>query len=94
MTTDLNYQENSKPTLENPEAGITFTEVEEKVTAKIKTNLRLVPSTDSDDTIVTSLKKGDTAIRTGIGSNGWSRVEYDGKTLYAVSNYLVLVEEE
>lgn len=94
LTTDLNYQENSKPTLENPEAGIAFTEVEEKVTAKIKTNLRLVPSTDSDDTIVTSLKKGDTAIRTGIGSNGWSRVEYDGKTLYAVSNYLVLVEEE
>jgi len=34
------------------------------------------------------------AIRTGIGSNGWSRVEYNGQVLYAVTSYLELVEDE
>lgn len=94
LTTDLNYQENNKPTVDNPEIGITFSEVKEKVTAKIITNLRLVPSADGDDTIVTSLENGDIAIRTGIGSNGWSRVEYEGQILYAVSNYLEIVEDD
>ena len=64
------------------------------MTAKIITNLRLVPSTESDETIVTSLEHGQVAVRTGIGSNGWSRVEYEGQTLYAVTNYLELVEDE
>lgn len=94
LTTDFNYQENDKPTIDNPEAGITFSEVNEKVTAKIITNLRLVPSTDSDDAVVTSLENGDIAIRTGIGDNGWSRVEYEGQVLYGVTNYLELVVEE
>ena len=79
LTTDLNYKDNSKPTVDNPEAVITFTEVNEKVTAKIKTNLRLVPSTESDETIVTAIEHGDIAVRTGIGSNGRSRVEYNGQ---------------
>jgi lysozyme len=95
LTTNLNYKDNIlKPTLEDPEAGIDFTEVNQKVTAKIITNLRLVPSTESDETIVTSLEHGQVAVRTGIGSNGWSRVEYEGQTLYAVTNYLELVEDE
>ena len=94
LTTDLNYKENTKPTVDNPEAGITFTEVNEKVTAKILTNLRLVPSSESEDTIVFSLKNGQIGIRTGIGDNGWSRVEYEGQVLYALSSYLELVTEE
>lgn len=94
LTTDLKYKEKSKPTIDNPEAGITFKEVNDKVTAKIKTNLRLIPSAESDDTIVTSIVNGDVVIRTGIGSNGWSRVEYEGQTLYAVTNYLEVVTEE
>lgn len=94
LTTDLNYKENAKPTIDNPEAGIDFTEVKEKVTAKIRTNLRLIPSTESDDTIVTSIEHGDIVIRTGLGSNGWSRVEYEGQILYAVTSYLKVVNEE
>lgn len=94
LTTDLNYKDNAKPTKENPEAGITFTEVKDKVTAKIKTNLRLIPSTESDETIVASIENGDIVTRTGIGSNGWSRVEYDGQVLYAVTNYLEIIPEE
>ncbi len=31
---------------------------------------------------------GDTARRTGIGDNGWSRLEYEGTTVYAISSYL------
>jgi len=92
LTTDLNYQENNTPTIDRPEAGITFEEVHEKVTAKIKTNLRLLPSAEDEETIVTTLLNGDVAIRTGIGDNGWSRVEYQGQTLYALTSYLTPVE--
>lgn len=94
LTTDLNYKDDLKPAIEDPEEGITFTKADEKVTAKIITNLRLVPNTDSDETIVVSLENGQIARRTGIGSNGWSRVEYEGQVLYAVTNYLKVVEEE
>lgn len=72
----------------NPEVGIVFTEVNETVTAKQETNLRSEPSTINDDTIVYKLTHGDTATRTGIGHNGWSRVIYNGQTLYAVTSYL------
>ncbi len=72
----------------NPEVGIIFTEVNEIVTAKQETNLRSEPSTLNDDSIVGKLVHGDTATRTGIGHNGWSRVIYNGQTLYAVTNYL------
>ena len=92
LTTDLDYQDNIKPTIDNPEAGITFTKVNEKVTAKEITNLRIVPTTELEDTVAVVLKNGDIAIRTGIGDNGWSRLEYDGRILYAVTSYLKVVE--
>ena len=92
LTTDLNYQENSKPTIDNPEAGVKFKDVNEQVTAKEFTNLRLVPSSEDENTIAAVLYHGDIAIRTGIGENGWSRLEYNGQILYAVTNYLVVVE--
>lgn len=88
LTTDLNYKEDNTPAADNPEAGITFTEVNENVTAKDVTNLRNVPSSASPDTIITALHNGEVAVRTGVGNNGWSRVEYNGQTLYAISSYL------
>jgi len=99
LTTDLNYKDNissekQSPSVDNPEAGITFTEVNESVTAKEVTNLRLVPSTEIEDTVSEVLYNGDIAIRTGIGDNGWSRVEYKGKTLYGVTSYMIVVEED
>jgi GH25 family lysozyme M1 (1,4-beta-N-acetylmuramidase) len=94
LTTELNPKQNTKPENDDPEAGITFTEVEEQVTAKEVTNLRLVPNSDSKDTIVIALHNGEVAIRTGIGSNGWSRVEYNDQVLYAVSSYLKVVMTE
>ena len=65
-----------------------FTEVSEQVTAKEVTNLRSTMDQGSDGNIVAELHNGETALRTGTGNNGWSRVEYDGQTLYAVSSLL------
>ena len=78
----------------NPEVGIIFTEVNETVTAKQETNLRTEPSTLSDASIVGKLVHGDTATRTGIGHNGWSRIIYNGQTLYAVTSYLTTDMED
>lgn len=70
------------------EAGHTFTEVDETVTAKDATNLRNIPSQGSDSQIMHTLKNGQTATRTGISSSGWSRLVYNGETYYAVSSLL------
>ena len=71
----------------NPEVGLNFTEVEETVTAKDVTNLRNLPTTENSE-VVHSLKNGETVLRTGIGSNGWDRVIYEGQRLYAVHSFL------
>ena len=71
----------------NPEVGLNFAEVEETVTAKEETNLRNLPTTE-DSIVVYRLKNGETVLRTGIGSNGWDRVIYEGQRLYAVHSFL------
>lgn len=72
----------------NVEVGVNFTEVEEQVTAKDEVNLRSTMEQGSDDNIVGSMKNGETAVRTGVGNNGWARIIYNGQTVYCVSNYL------
>lgn len=72
----------------NVEATMRFTDVNETVTAKERTNLRDKPSQGSDAKVVYTLINGETARRTGISDSGWSRVEFKGQTLYAVSSYL------
>ena len=72
----------------DPEVGVTFEEVNEQVTAKDEVNLRSTMDQGDDSNVVTRLLNGDTATRTGVGNNGWSRLEYNGQTLYAVSSYL------
>ena len=63
---------------------------DEEVTAKDEVNLRNIPSvTDRSSKVIAKLKKGDIAKRTGVSTNGWSRLEYNGKTCYAVTNYLI-----
>lgn len=71
-----------------------FHSVYEKVTAKDAVNLRNLPSTEHPNVeVVTQLKNGDVAIRTGINHDlGWSRVEYNGQVLYCVSSYLTEAE--
>ncbi|MCD8326502.1 MAG: hypothetical protein LUC90_07430 [Lachnospiraceae bacterium] len=73
----------------NSEGSMTFTAVDETVTAKSATNLRSEPSTSGTDTVVTVLESGMQAQRTGINEDtGWSRLSYEGQTLYAVSSLL------
>lgn len=75
--------QSSEPVSSSPE----FEEVSDNVTAKNETNLRTAPSiTDSE--VVYTLKNGEYVERTGISSKGWSRLNYNGQTVYAVTSYL------
>jgi len=64
-----------------------FTTVDEQVTAKAETNLRTAPSTDNSE-VVYLLKNGEYVRRIGVHSNGWSKLEYNGQIVYAISSYL------
>lgn len=96
LTTDTSYVTPEQPTAgqdvqAQPDNGIKtrFTEVNENVTAKIEVNLRTLPSVTNPDAVVSAtLKYGEWITRTGISDNGWSRVEYNGQTLYCISSYL------
>lgn len=68
----------------------TYREVNETVYASVKVNLRMGPG--SGYVTVTTLQKGDSVQRIGIGSNGWSKVMYDGQELYAYTKYLTTKE--
>jgi len=77
----------------NVESGMEFTEVNETVTCKDVLNLRDRPSQGEASVVVTQIKNGETVTRTGYNkTTGWSRVVYNGQTLYCVSSYLVVVE--
>ena len=69
--------------------SMTFGDVKETVTAKDVSNLRSTPYTGDNANVVGQLKNGETLTRTGRNdSTGWSRLEYNGQTVYAVSAYL------
>ena len=91
LTTDLTDE---PAATEAPGIQTQFQPVNEKVTAKDAVNLRSMPSTTHPDCrVVTQLKHGDIAVRTGINTDvGWSRVEYQGQILYCVSSYLEVTQ--
>lgn len=71
-----------------------FEAADDRVTAKIEVNLRTVPSSGSGSQVVYTLKNGELAVRTGINSTtGWSRLEYNGQTVYAVTSFLLTEAE-
>lgn len=70
------------------EAGMVFTSVNDTVTAKDEVRLRDKPSQDTDAAVITTLVNGETVTRTGTSSSGWSRLVYNGQTVYAVTSYL------
>ena len=87
LTTDLNYV----PSAAGDGSGLKtqFETVDETVTPKDAVNLRTLPSVEDEDSqVLVQLKHGETVKRTGISGNGWSRLEWEGKTCYAVSSYL------
>ena len=85
LTTDVNY----KPPVDD---GIKtqFEERNELVTPIEAVNLRTKPTTiDEIGPVVVQIKKGDVVTRTGINEAvGFSRVVWNGQTLYCVSSYL------
>ena len=58
------------------------------MTAKSETNLRDIPSQDTDSNVMYTLKNGEEATRIAVSSSGWSKVIYNGNVYYAVSSYL------
>lgn len=81
LTTEL-PQASSEPAEE-----LIFHSVNEQVTAKIEVNLREKPDT-YNSSVVHLLKNGEYVKRTGVSDKGWSRLEYKGKTVYAVTSFL------
>lgn len=92
LTTDLDYDPVSVQEMEDPDGIKTeFSTVNEDVTAKNEVNLRALPSVENPDAVVLAkLKHGDVAKRVGVSDNGWSMLQYNGMTCYAVSSYLEL----
>ena len=96
LTTDFNYTPAPAYEEKTEDDGVTtrFVAVQEQVTAKIEANLRTLPSVDHPDCkIVTLLKNGTVVTRTGINEElGWSRLDYNGQTVYCVSSLLKVVQ--
>ena len=70
------------------EAMLDFEDVSDQVTAKKETNLRNIPSQDTDSEVLRTLVNGEVAQRIAVSTNGWSKLVLDGNIYYAVSNFL------
>lgn len=96
LTTDLTYKTPEKPTYPNRVSTqdgrvIVFTDCDDYITPKELINLRTEPSTsEGESTVRTQVRNGTNLHRTGYSEgSGWSRVEYNGEILYAVTNYVI-----
>lgn len=65
---------------------VTYQEVDETVYALRSVNIRALPGKENEK--LGSLAWGESIRRVGIGSNGWSKVIYDGQIGYMYSSYL------
>lgn len=73
----------------------TFTDVNETVYVKSSSNtINVRKSYSTNSSVVGTLKNGDSVTRTGKGSNGWSRVSYNGTTAYISSSLLTTTKPE
>ena len=88
LTTDLTAKAPDTPTTPTQDivAGHTFTPKNDSVTAKEEVNLRSLPTTDSE--IIGKIVSGEFVTRTAVSDKGWSRLSYNGQTVYAVTSYL------
>lgn len=91
----INNNNNSSGTGNNKGNNTTapsFSSVNQTVYATSEANVRSSYSTSSS--IIGSLKQGDSVKRTGIGSNGWSKVTYNGQTAYVSTDLLTTTKPE
>ena len=74
---------------ENGDTSMRFNVVQDTVTPKDVVNLRSVPSTSDENTVVVQASNGEVLVRVGVNPDtGWSQIDYNGQKLYAVSRYL------
>lgn len=91
LTTDLDYKDATQISSENSiDNGMHFYSVNEQVTAKNETNLRSKPVGGGGSEVLYTLKNGEFVTRTGYSDQGWSRLVWNGKTVYAVTSYLAV----
>lgn len=90
LLTGCGKDKETKATVETlpPPSGMEFIKTNDPVTAKSETNLRNYPSQGSDSTVLYTLKNGEIAQQIAFSNSGWSIVEFEGNTYYAVSSYL------
>ena len=93
LATSMDYKEQEKITDENPEAGMHFTAASGIMMAKSgQTNLRTLPTTNAPSQVVAQLTGDATAERIAEDKDrGWTKLIYNGQTVYAVSSYLTQV---
>ncbi len=88
LTTDLNYNPSNGSTPSDVSTEMLFYKTSQQVTPKIEVSLRSAPVGGDKSQVVYSLKNGEYVERTGYSDQGWSRVIWNGQTLYAVTSYL------
>lgn len=86
-----NSNSNQNNSNNSTEKDPTFKTVNEMATVTEKINFRSSYSTSSS--VLGKISEGETVTRIGIGSNGWSKIQYDGKTGYIKSEYLSVSNE-
>lgn len=91
LTTTAPETDEDKKDEKEPEE-VKFKDTKENLYAKQSCNLRASWSTDSEK--VGYLNKGDAVERTGYADNGWSRILYNGKTVYVASRLLSVEKPE
>ena len=82
----------SSPGYDKPGADVDVELTKENVTALYNVNVRA--DADGDAQVIGALDPDTTVTRTGICSNGWSRIEYDGQTGYVWGEYLEADESD
>ena len=87
------FQQTEEPStsqeLMDGDTSMRFNAIQDTVTPKDVVNLRSIPSTSDENTIVIQASNGEVLARVGVNPDtGWSQIDYNGQTLYAVSRYL------
>ena len=82
----------TEKTQQDKESSASYTDVNETVWATYSVSIRSAASTDADklDVLVGSYS----ITRTGVGDNGWSKVDYNGQTGYIKSDYLTTTKPQ
>ena len=76
----------TEPSTEPTFPGVTWESVGETVYATTAVNVRSGPGTSYEK--ISQLQQGQAVLRVALGSNGWSKIAFNGGYAYVSSNYL------